>query len=99
MKLRARNGFLVLLATALVVVLAGCPNSTSITAGIGTTQLEINVVNPSRFDVGFFNIDRLLVRPIDPGASQAIGNARHDPALQSGRAKLTSWPSGSLIWK
>jgi len=84
MKLRARNGLLAVLAVALVVVSAGCPNSRSITAGIGTAQLSVTLTNPSRFDFGFFNVDRILVRPIDPGASQALGNRRDISVLPFG---------------
>jgi len=76
MSLRVRNGLLVLLTAALMVVSVGCPNSTSITSGVGATQLVIESANPTRFETGFFNIDRLMVRPVDPNADQILGTAR-----------------------
>ena len=84
MKLRARNGLLLLVTAALVVVSTGCPNSTSITAGVGRAQLNITLTNPSRFDFGFFNIDRILVRPVDPDAAQIVGNSRDITLLPFG---------------
>ena len=92
MRLRARNGFLVLLTAALVVVSVGCPNSTSITSGVGSAQLVIINANPSRFDQGFFNIDRLLVRPLDPDASQVLGIDRDISLLPFGAFVDTTLP-------
>ena len=76
MKLRARNALLLLLTTTLMVVSVGCPNSTAITSGIGTAQLVINMTNLNRFEVGAFNIRRILIQPIDANAQQSIGTAR-----------------------
>lgn len=92
MKLRARNGLLVLLTAALVVVSVGCPNSRSITAGVGTAQLAIVMANPSRFDTGLFNIDRILVRPVDADTSQALGSDRDLSLLPTGVFVDTSEP-------
>lgn len=92
MKLRARNGLLLLVTAALVVVSGGCPNSTSITAGVGKAQLAINLVNPSRFDFGLFNIDRILVRPVDADASQIIGTDRDITVLPFGAFIDTNVP-------
>jgi hypothetical protein len=92
MKLRARNGLLLLVTAALVVVSGGCPNSTSITAGVGKAQLAINLVNPSRFDFGFFNIDRILVRPVDADASQITGTDRDITVLPFGAFIDTNVP-------
>lgn len=69
----ARKGLLFLATTALMVAAVGCPNSTVITGGVGAAQLSIEMTNPSRFDQGFFSLDRILFRPVDPGANQALG--------------------------
>lgn len=82
-----------LLTAALVVVSVGCPSSTTITSGIGSAQLEIIMVNPSRFDLGFFNIDRLLVRPIDASADQVLGSNRDLALLPFGVFIDTSMPT------
>ena len=84
MKLRARNGLFLLLTAALVVVSTGCPNSQSITAGVGRAQMTITLTNPTRFDFGFFNIDRMLIRPVDPDAAQILGTARDITLLPFG---------------
>ncbi|NIM62968.1 MAG: hypothetical protein GTO30_15370 [Acidobacteria bacterium] len=73
MKPRAGKGLLLLLAATLVVVSTGCPNSTVITAGNGTVRMSVITPNPTRFTFGSFDIDRILIRPVDAGASQAIG--------------------------
>lgn len=92
MRLRARNGFLTLVTAALVVVAVGCPSSTTITSGVGSAQLEIIMVNPSRFDLGFINIDRLLVRPVDANAGQVLGSDRDLALLPFGVFIDTSMP-------
>ena len=92
MRLRARNGFLVLLTTALVVVSVGCPSSTTITAGVEAVQMVIINANPSRFDIGVINIDRILVRPVDASASQALGTSRDLSLLPFGVFIDTSQP-------
>ena len=91
MRLRARNGFLTLVTAALVVVAVGCPSSTTITSGVGRAQLEIIMANPSRFDLGFINIDRLLIRPVDASAGQVLGD-RDIPLLPFGAFIDTSMP-------
>jgi len=82
MMLRARKGMLVLLTTALLVVSAGCPNSNVILSGNGTAQFTINVTNFSRFELGVFGIDRILVRPVDSGANSALGDGLDINLLQ-----------------
>lgn len=84
MKPRAGKGLLLLLAASLLVVSTGCPNSTVITAGVGTTQLAIVMTNPTRFDVGAFTIDRILIVPTDPNAAAAIGTTRDLTLLRTG---------------
>jgi hypothetical protein len=83
MKLRNKNALLFVLAMALMVVSAGCPNSNTITSGTGTTQLNVVFTDPSRFEIGTFTISRILVRPLDPRASQALGSARDIKLTQS----------------
>lgn len=83
MNLRTRNALLFVLAMALTVVSAGCPNSQTIGAGIGTTQMSVVFTDPSRFEIGTFTISRVLVRPLDPNASQALGSARDIKLTQS----------------
>jgi hypothetical protein len=83
MKLRNKNALLFVLTIALMVVSAGCPNSNTITSGIGTTQLTVVVTNPNRFEVGTFSIDRIMVRPVDARADSALGSARDIKLSQS----------------
>ena len=81
-----------LLTATLVVVSVGCPSSTTITSGVGTVQMVINMVNPTRFDFGLLNIDRILVRPVDASADQALGSARDLSLLPFGVFIDTSMP-------
>ena len=92
MSLLAKNGFLVLVTAALVIASVGCPSSTTITSGVGSAQMVINMVNPTRFDFGLIKFDRIMVRPVDVSAGQALGSARDISLLPFGVFVDTSMP-------
>ncbi len=84
MRLRAKKGLLILLTAALTVLSVGCPNSTTITSGTGALVPAIFITNPTRWDLGYFRIDRVLVRPSDPGTNLALGPNRDISLLPFG---------------
>jgi hypothetical protein len=71
---QARNGFLFLLTVGLLLVSAGCPNSTPIGAGNGSVLLSISNANVGKWGgAAFFSVDRAAIRPLDPAANTLLG--------------------------
>jgi hypothetical protein len=81
---RAKTGFLFLLTMALLLVSAGCPDSTPIGSGNGSVLLSVYNTNVGKWGGGaFFQVDRIAVRPTDPEANALLG-ARSLLLLQEG---------------
>jgi hypothetical protein len=65
---------LFLLALALLVSSVGCPNSSTISTGNGTVRVNVINTNGDEWTAGgLVQLDKVLVRPLDPEVNEVLG--------------------------
>jgi hypothetical protein len=69
------NTAVFVLAAGLVVGSAGCTGSDPLTPSSGNLEVQVEVVNTeTRFNVAQFSITQVTLRPLDPAASEILGD-------------------------